>query len=376
MTPWPAAGPVTAWKVGVGNGFSGPVTAGDLVLLHHRREDREILEAFDRATGKSRWQAVQPTGYTDDFGFDDGPRGTPCIAGEWVYTFGAEGRLSAVRLMDGKPGWTVPLGKETRADKGFFGFACSPLVVSNRVIVQLGGEDGAGVVALDAASGKRLWKSTEDEAGYASPVIGLFGGLPRIIVFNRAGVRVLDPSDGKVLAALPWRARQQASVNAATPLVGPDGIFVTSSYNTGAALLRWTPGGAIEPVWTNDDTLSAHISSPVRSGGWIYGFHGRQEQGAALHCIEASTGRLQWESPRTGVGSVLLAGQTLVVLLESGELIVAEASGTEWKPLCRAQILGSAVRAGPALDGEWFLARDRRQLVAVRLPRETVEKRP
>ncbi len=374
--PWPTAGPGTVWKAEVGSGFSGPVVAGDLVLLHHRREDREILEAFDRATGKSRWQATQTTGYTDDFGFDDGPRGTPCIAGEWVYTFGAEGRLSAVRLLDGKPGWTVPLGKETKADKGFFGFACSPLVVSNRVIVQLGGEDGAGVVALDVVSGKRVWKSTEDEAGYASPVVGQFGGQQRIVAFNRAGVRLLDPSDGKVLAALPWRSRQQASVNAATPLVGADGIFVTSSYNAGAGLLRWSSGGAIEPVWTNDDTLSAHISSPVRRGNWIFGFHGRQEQGAALHCIEASTGRLQWESPRSGVGSVLLAGQTLVVLLESGELILAEASGESWKPLCRAQILGSGVRAGPALAGDLFLARDRRQLVAVRLPREPVGQRP
>lgn len=374
--PWPATGPVTLWKAPVGGGFSGPVAAGDLVLLHHRLDDREVLEAFDRVTGKSRWKAAQPTAYSDDFGFDDGPRGTPCVSGEWVYTFGAEGRLSAVRLRDGQAGWTVALGKDSKADKGFFGFACSPLVVSNRVIVQLGGEDGAGVVAVDAASGKRVWKSTDDEAGYASPVAATVAGGLRIVVFNRAGVRVLEPQDGKILASFPWRARQQASVNAATPLVGPDGIFVTASYNVGAALLRWSGTGAIEPVWTNDDTLSSHISTPVRRGNWIYGFHGRQEQGAAVHCIEATTGRLLWESPRTGVGSIVLAGKSLVVLLESGELILAEASERAWKPLCRAQIMGTGVRAAPALDGDVFLARDRKQLIAVRIPREPADRQP
>lgn len=364
---WPEAGPEVAWRVEVGRGFSGPVAVGDLVLLHHRRESEEVLEAFDRKDGRSRWKAVQPTGYVDGFGFDDGPRGTPCVAGELAYAFGAEGRLSAVRWRDGTPAWSVALGKELGADKGFFGFGCSPLVVTNRVIVQVGGRDGAGIVALDATTGAMAWKATEDEAGYASPVPVLQGGVMRVVVFNRSGVRVLEPRGGQVTARFEWRSRQNASVNAATPLAGPDGVFVTSSYDTGAAWLRWQGAGQLVRGWTAEDALDAHISTPVRRGDSIFGFHGRQEEGGEVRCISVQDGSVRWRSPRTGIGSVLLTGDRLLLLLESGELVLAEAGAARWQPLARAQVLGTGVRAAPALDGELFLARDRQRLVAVRL---------
>lgn len=364
--PWPASGPVVAWKVDVGRGFAGPVVAGGRVLLHHRRGNEEVLEAWDARTGKPAWRAVQPTAYEDDFGFDDGPRGTPAVAGGRVFTFGAEGRLSCVALDDGSPRWSRALGRELGADKGFFGFACSPLVLSNRVIVQVGGRDGAGVVAVDAGTGATVWKATSDEAGYASPVAVSVGGAWRVVVLNREGVRVLDPRDGRVLSALPFRSRQHASVNAATPLAAADGVLVTASYDTGAAWLRWSGDGVLEEAWRQRDALSAHISTPVRRGGWVFGFHGRQEQGAELRCIRTSDGSVAWSSPRLGVGSVLLQGDRLVVLLESGELLLAEASGDGWKERARAQVLGTGVRAAPAMDAGWWYGRDKARLVAVR----------
>lgn len=367
--PWPTSGPETAWKVGVGSGFSSPLIVGDLVLLHHRVADEEILEAFDRGTGKSRWKSPQPTAYTDDFGFDNGPRGTPAVVDGMAYTFGAEGRLTAVNLTNGLPVWSMALGRELGAEKGFFGFACSPLVVSNRVIVHVGGEGGAGIVALNATTGARAWQSTSDEAGYSSPVLANVGGKPRVVSFTRAGLKLLDFDTGKVVGSFPWRSRQNASVNAATPLIGPAGIFITTSYNTGAALLRWKASGGLETVWSGDDAISAHVATPVMKGGLIFGFHGRQEQGAELRCIDVATGSVKWEAARTGMGSVVLADDTLVVLLESGELVLAAASPESWKPLCRAQILGTGVRAAPALDGGILVARDRSRLVAVRIPR-------
>lgn len=365
--PWPTAGPAIAWKAEVGSGFSGPIIVGDLVLLHHRVADEEVLEAFDRSTGKSRWKSSQPTAYNDDFGFDNGPRGTPSAVEGMAYTFGAEGRLTAVNLTNGLPVWSLALGRELGADKGFFGFACSPLVVSNRVIIHVGGEGGAGVVAVNAKTGAREWQSTSDEAGYSSPVAALVGGKQRIVSFTRAGLKLLEIDTGKVVGEFPWRSRQNASVNAATPLVGPAGIFITTSYNTGAALLRWQAAGGLEPVWSGDEAISAHVATPVLKGAWIFGFHGRQEQGAELRCIEAATGTVKWEAGRTGMGSVLVVEDTLIVLLESGELVLAEATADSWKPLCRAQILGTGVRAAPAVDGGLLVARDRSRLVAVRI---------
>ena len=366
-SPWPDSGPASAWKVDVGRGFSGPVVAGGKVLLHHRRGGEEILEAFDVVSGKSSWRSAQPTAYEDDFGFDDGPRGTPCVAHGNVHAFGAEGRLSCVSLADGSMRWSRALGRELAADKGFFGFACSPLVVSNLVVVQVGGRDGAGVVAVDASTGKTAWTATSDEAGYASPVTASIEGKLRIVILNRAGVRVLDPADGRVVASVPFRSRQHASVNAATPLASAEGVLVTASYDTGAAWLRWADGGGLADGWRQADALSAHISTPVRKGGLVFGFHGRQEQGSELRCIRLSDGSVAWSSPRIGVGSVLLQGDRLLVLVESGELLLADATGPGWKVLARAQVLGSGVRAAPAVDQSALYARDKARLVALRL---------
>lgn len=146
-------------------------------------------------------------------------------------------------------------------------------------------------------------------------------------------------------------------------------MFVTASYDTGAAWLRWQGPGQLVRGWTAEDVLDAHISTPVRRGDLIFGFHGRQEEGGEFRCISVEDGRVRWRSPRTGIGSVLVTGDRLLLLLESGELVLAEAGAARWQPLARAQVLGTGVRAVPALDGELFLARDRQRLVAVRLRR-------
>lgn len=359
--------PEPLWKLEVGRGFSGPVVVGDRAILHHRQGNEELLEAVDRETGRRIWKAVQPTAYEDDFGFDDGPRATPTVQDGVVYAFGAEGRLTAVRLSDGSTVWSRPLGRELKGAKGFFGIAPSPLWVSGRLVVQLGGSDGAGVVALDPATGRELWRATRDEAGYASPVVAKVAGRERVVIFNREGVRVLDPEDGRVLGEVPWRARMQASVNGATPLAGGDGVLVTTSYGVGANWLVWAPDGSLRSKWSNDESLSAHFVTPVRSGTQVYGFHGRQEQGAEIRCVDLETGKVRWESPRLGTGSLLIWGDQLLALLESGEWLVAKAGTDGWKELFRHQVLGQGTRAVPAFDGGILFARDKRRWVALRL---------
>ncbi len=363
---FPLGGPKTSWSAKVGSGWSGPIVVGGRVLLQHRIGDEEILESWEVGTGKSVWKSAQPTHYRDDFGFDNGPRGTPCAVADSVYTFGAEGRLTALKLTDGKALWSRLLGTELRGDKGFFGFACSPLVVSNLVIVQLGGADGAGVVAVRTSDGTLAWKATEDEAGYAAPIQAVIAGQTRVVVFNRAGLSVLDPTTGKVRQRHPWRSSTHASVNAATPVVLGDRVFLTTSYETGAILLDLT---AAEPktIWSGDDAISAHYASVVVREGLIFGYHGRQESGPVFRCIEAATGKVKWTEAGSGGGSVLRAGTTLLLLRDSGELQLAEASGIGFKPTDRMQILGTQTRALPALSGGFLFARDRTKLVAVDL---------
>ena len=357
-------GPVRLWNHKIGQGFAGPVIADGKVVLFHRVGAQEIVEAFDRKTGEPRWRHAYPTAYSDDFGFDEGPRSTPCVSGGRVVTFGAEGRLTCVWHADGKQLWQVDTKAQFHADKGFFGPACSPLIEGALVLLNIGGKDGAGVAAFAADTGKLAWKLTDHEAGYASPV-AVGNGTGRLaLFFTRSGLVGVEPIAGKLRFEFPWRARMHASVNAASPVVDGDEIFLTSSYDAGAVLLRLKPGnGGIDKIWANDDSLSAHYATPVKSGDFLYGFHGRQESGTELRCIGWSDGKVRWETEMKA-GTVAVAGDKLVVLTEIGELIVISTTPDSFRPLARAQILGSGTRAPFALSEGLLVARDKAQIVA------------
>src|SRR4029079_15829355 len=146
------------------------------------------------------------------------------------------------------------------------------------LIVNIGGESGAGLIALDCQTGKLRWKSRNDEASYSSPVLASMDGKKEIGAFPREAVCVLDPDTGQQQAEFHWRARMHASVNAATPLVLGHLIFGTASYGTGGALLEWK-NNALKKLWSNDESLSAHYATPVYRDGYLAGFYDRQAYG-------------------------------------------------------------------------------------------------
>ena len=362
---WPAAGPTVVWKTEIGHGFSGPVVGGDKLVLFHRLANDETVDCYDVKTHQRLWRLQYPTHYEDDFGFDDGPRATPVISEGRVYTFGAEGMLSCWSLQPGKRLWQVDTKAKFNAGKGFFGMACSPLVEGNAVIVNVGG-DHAGIVAFDRNTGGVLWKATDDEAGYASPVAATFGGKRYLLDFNRAGLVALDPVNGNQVLRFPFRSRMNASVNAATPLVIGDLIFLSASYQTGAALLRFHEN-APDTIWSADNVLSSHYATSVYHDGFLYGFDGRQEFGPSLRCVELKTGKVRWSQDHFGAGTVMLANDRLLVLTEKGELISAPATPDGFKPTARAQILPFECRAYPALADSLLYARSKETLVCVEL---------
>ena len=363
---WPKEGPAILWKAKVGEGWSSPVVAGNHVVLFHRVADREVLDCWLTTNGAKLWSTDYPATYRDDFGFESGPRATPAIAAQRVFTFGADGMLNAWHLTNGANLWRVDTRKQFHSDKGFFGIACSPLVERGAVMLNIGGP-GAGVVAFDQATGKILWQTTSEEASYASPVAATIGGQRRIFVFTRKNLLALD-GEGKMLWQFPWTPRIEASVSATTPLVIGDQVFLTASYGAGAALLR-VAGAKPETVWSGDDILSSHFSPVVHERGFLYGFDGRQEQRCRLRCVELATGKVRWSEDRFGAGSILVVGRRLLILTERGELIFAPASPEKFAPAARAQILGANLRAHPALADGIFFARDQGQLIAVDLRR-------
>src|SRR5688572_4181425 len=170
-TSWEQNEPRAVWKKKIGAGFAGPIVASNTVILFHRVGNSEILAAYDLSSGSEKWQNKAATGYRDDFGFDEGPRSTPCFEGGRVYAIGAEGLLRCVDFTTGKEIWSVPTRTQFKMRKGFFGFAPSPLIAGENLLLNLGGENGAGIIALDKKNGKLRWKQTNHEAGYSSPAL-------------------------------------------------------------------------------------------------------------------------------------------------------------------------------------------------------------
>jgi outer membrane protein assembly factor BamB len=369
---FPRSGPPALWKRDVGAGFAGPSVAGDRLILFHRVKNRETVEAMDANTGKTIWTFDYATSYRDDFGFDEGPRAVPVIAGGRVFTHGADGMLHGIDLASGKMLWSVDSRKEFDAPKGYFGVASSPVVDGNRVLVNVGGTkgpgppkpgEGGGIVAFDAATGKTLWTATSDEPSYSAPIVADIGGQHTGVFFTRTGLVAVDPASGKVLYQFRWRARQAASVNAATPIVTGDRIFLSASYGTGAVLLQ-VANNSVKPLWSGDESMSNHYSTSVLKDGYLYGFDGRQEFGQTLRCVELATGKVMWNVDGFGAGTLLVAGDTLVITRESGELALAPASPKAFRFNARAQLIRGVVRAYPALANGRYYVRNDRELAA------------
>lgn len=363
---WPKGGPAVLWQKDIGTGWAAPVVGEGHLILFHRVGDDEVVASLDPATGKEKWTAKYPTRYRDDFGFDNGPRATPTVADGKVFTLGANGDLHAWELASGKELWARNILTDYKAVKGFFGVACSPIFIDKKLLVNVGGK-GAGVVAFEPATGKELWKATDDAASYSSPTAAEIDGKPAAVFLTRFGLRVFDPANGKVLYALPWKPRINESVQGATPLVWKDEIFLSVSYSTGAVVAK-TKVGELTEVWANDKTMSSQYNSPVRVGEFIYGVHGRSDVGTAqLRCVEWKTGTVKWSEANFGVASLVAVDGGLLALTEAGDLVRFDASPDGYKERGRASILGKPTRAAPALaDGRLF-ARDGSKLVCVSL---------
>ena len=153
---WPTNGPPQLWEKRVGSGYGAPSVLGQAVVLHHRVEDEEIVESFDAGTGKSLWRHSAPTRFIDPFGYNNGPRCTPLLTSNRCYTFGAEGRLSCLDVRTGKLVWERETTKDWTVPEPFFGVGSTPLLEGDKLIVMVGGQPNATIVALEPETGRTL----------------------------------------------------------------------------------------------------------------------------------------------------------------------------------------------------------------------------
>jgi len=358
---WPKDGPPVSWKRDLGEGYSGPVVAGNWLIVFHRLGDEEVVEGCKSDTGESAWKRADPTSYHDGFGKGDGPRSTPVIAGQRVYTLGAEGRLLCLNLKTGDKVWEHDLAAEYKPRKGFFGVGTTPLLEGELLLVNVGAK-GAGVVAFNAADGKEAWKATEDGASYSSPVAATVDGVRHVFFFTREGLLSLDPKDGAERFRNRWRSRLDASVNAATPVVVGDQVFLSACYGTGAGLFK-VHKDKVEEVWKNDESLSSHYDTSIHQDGFLYGVDGRQEEGARLRCVELKTGKVRWTKEGFGCASLICVEGLFIALTEGGDLVQFEANPKEYKEIARASVLGKPCRAPLALANGRLYGRDNKTLI-------------
>jgi outer membrane protein assembly factor BamB len=234
--------------------------------------------------------------------------------------------------------------------------------------MNIGGEK-AGLVAFDAATGKTLWAATTQEASYSSPVAATIHGARHVLFLTRAGFVDIDPANGNVRYEFPWRARMQASVNAAAPIVIDDMVFLSASYGTGAVLAQIGTDG-MKKVWASDDSLTNHYATSVYKDGFLYGYHGRQEEGPSLRCIELKTGKVRWDVDQYRAGSITLAGDKLIIVREGGELVIAQATPAAYQPIATAKILPATIRSFPAIANGYMYVRNEKTLVCLNLKAE------
>lgn len=364
---WTAGGPKDVWRAKGGVGMSGlSISRGRLVTLV-QKESKQRLVALQAQTGEPIWETPLAPEYRNPMG--DGPRATPTIAGEQVFAFTGEGILAAVNFADGAVQWSHNLVAELNGKPAEYGMACSPLVVGSLVIVTVGAPQ-ATVVAVDAASGNRVWAAGDDPIGYSSPALLEAGGRQQVVVCSGSSVLGLAPDTGAVLWRYPYVTEYYCNI--AVPLAIEGRVFVSSGENHGSVLLDLKPAGKtfdVQPIWSSlgvSSVLRNEWQTSVVLDGHLYGFDNIGSAGPVTHltCVKADTGQRVWQRPRFGKGNLIAADGKLWLSTMEGELVVVRATPQGYEEIGRRAVVGPT-RQAPSLAAGLLYLRDDQEIVCL-----------
>jgi outer membrane protein assembly factor BamB len=387
----PAEEPKVLWRKRFGEGYSIGSVARGRYFQFYRERDAMILECLNAETGDSLWKYDYPTDYSDRYQYNGGPRTSPVIDADadLVFAYGPEGMLVALRASSGEQVWKVNTFEKYGVVQNFFGVGSTPLVDGEKLIVIVGGSpredqdqsdfmalrpNQTAIVAFNKRTGKELYKSGEELASYASPIIGKVGEERLGFAFVRGGLLGFEPENGKTRFHFPWRARILESVNAATPVIDGSRVLISEAYGPGSALLDLASG---EPkvVWQDDPrkrdkAMKAHWNTPVLHDGYIYGSSGRHAGDAELRCVDFSTGEVQWSVPELTRSSLLFVDGHFLCQCETGEVIVFKANPKAFEKVCELRLpepLREPAWSAPILSHGLAYFRDERWTVCVDL---------
>ncbi len=365
---FPAEGLKARWSKPIGGGYAGiAATAGRVYTLDRQKEPREVerVLCLNAATGKTLWEHAYPVAYGKlDYG--NGPRSTPTVHAGKVYTFGALGHLHCLDANTGKPIWDHDTVREYKGRVPTWGHACSPLVDGERVIVQVGGEDNACLMAFDRATGKELWRTLPDRPGYSSPLLLDTKAGRQLVGWTAEHVNGLDPATGMVLWQVPHTTNYDVTIS---DPVYHDGVLLVSDYWEGSKAIQLDEHGRNPKVIWTGRRLSLLMATPLCRDGHAYALDKKD----GLKCIELRTGKVKWEGEhvtpkdRNPQASFAWVGANRALILNTpGELILAELTPAGYRQLGKAAIIGKTW-ANPAFADGCLFARNDTEIVCVPL---------
>jgi outer membrane protein assembly factor BamB len=355
----------------VGPGWSSFAVDGERVYTQEQLGEEEVVSCYQRDTGKPLWRHGDPARFWEA-NAGAGPRATPTLHEGRVYTFGGTGILNALDARDGSVVWSRNVSKEAEQEVAYWGFASSPLVVADTVVVAAEGK----LAAFDLANGNLRWVGPEG-AGYSSPQAATIGGVEQILILNGKGAFSFDPRDGKELWKYEWPGD-----GIVQPAVLEDGSVLVGGVGSGmggepglrrVAVTRapgeWSPehgaaGWTVEERWTSTG-LKPYFNDFVVHEGHAYGF-----DGAILASIDLSDGHRTWKGGRYGNGQlVLVADQDLLLVLsEKGELALVDAVPGQFTERARMKAIEGKTWNHPVLVDDVVLVRNSEEMAAFRLP--------
>jgi outer membrane protein assembly factor BamB len=289
------------------------------------------------------------------------------VEGDRVYAQSGKGELQCLRVADGQRVWRVNflkdfgaafLGEDSKVPGAAeHGYTAAPVIDGERLIACVGGTNGAGVVCFEKRTGKVMWKSQEDLAAYAAPMIATLAGVKQAVCFTVSGLMGLGLTDGRLL----WRVPLKTSYgrNVTTPVIVDDWVLV-GSYQAGLMGVKISTdstGLKAEPAWVNK-AAAMNFSSPVAVGQHLYGLGPAKN----LICVEVATGKITWskEGYFTTAANVAHAaflglGTNILVCTDGGQLALIAADPAECRELGRAQVCGSNWCNPAYADGHLYI---------------------
>ena len=392
ITPWPASGPKIIWGARMAEGYSMPAISRGRAFLFDQAKGTARLRCCNSENGKELWAFTYDSDYQDLYGYSNGPRCYPVVDGARVYILGPEGLLHCINIANGKVLWKINTVADFGVVQNFFGVGSTPTIEGNFLLVPVGGSpkgsdkndftqlkgNGSALVAFDKYTGKIVYQFSDELASYSSPLIATIDNRKYGLHLARGGLIGFEPATGKQDFFFPWRSRTLESVNAATPVVIGNKIFISETYGPGSALLEVNKG-AVKVLWDDEargrnQSMLAHWNTPIHVDGFIYGSSGRHKSNAELRCIELNTGKVKWSVPELTRCSLLQVDGHFICQAEDGRLYLIKINPEKFEKVSVAELSANGVPllqepcwSAPVLSHGLLYVRGRNTLICIDL---------